>query len=284
MPVNQNVMPLETGSPKLLHYEDFSMEIDLCIPLITKYKDYLKHPLCDASAVATLVQRGESLKGISQNLGASQYIVKQVLRALDIHPDPRLRPPADPLRDPKIDIETVKDLRKQGKTMAEIRDALHVSKKHLHQVTSALAAHGEEIERLEPRARLNFPARLDYSDHPKANPEIITHLVAAGGTIKEIAERLDLAPMTVRKVIVALQTKDPSSFPSRGRGQTRRTYKFVDYLQHPKCPVRDVQNLRRLGYTKKRIAKELRVSMGTLEQVLRAIKYDGVRSRPSAVA
>jgi transposase len=283
MSVNKNVMPLATESPTQQHYDNFSMDIDICIPLRTNYKDYLKHPQCNASAVAELVGRGETLKGISRNLGVSRHIVKRVLRALDMRPNPRLRPPIDPLQHPKIDIEVVTNLRKQDKTIVEIASVLHVSKKQLSEVTRAYAANERNIERLEPRARPNFPTRLDYSDYPKANPDVIRKLITEGYSLKAMAKRLELSSSTIRKVIVALQAKG-LSFPTSVGHRNKRTYKHIDYLQHPKCRTLDVQSLQKLGYTKKRIATELRVSMGTLEQVLRAIRYDAKHPSPSAAA
>ena len=283
MRVNENVKLSAMRSHAKQHYKDFSMNIDLLIPLNTNAIDYLKYPDCDASKVADRVQRGESLIGISRSVGASKYVVKQVLRALNMRPNRHLRPLIDPSRHPKIDLEIVKNLRKQGKTFAQIASSLNVCRKSLREKLSASAAAGEHLEPLEPRARPNFPSRVNYSQHARAKPEVVKQLIAEGCSVIAIAQRVNVSAGTVRKVLVALQAEDPSFVPSATRN-SKRIYKLVDYLHHPRCSVLDVQNLQKLGYTHARIAEKMGVSIGMLLHVLRAMKHDAGGSQPSAAA
>lgn len=281
MPVNKDVMLSAMWSHTKQHYEAFSMNIDLLIPLKKNVQDYLRHPNCDASTVADLVQHGESLVGISRSVGASRYVVKQVLRALNMRPNLQLRPAIDPLHHPKIDLEIVKNLRKQGKTICQIASALHVKKQLLSETMRAAAAAGEHMDPLEPRARPNFPSRVNYSHHSKAKPEVVKQLIAEGYSVTAIAQRVQVSSSTVRKVLVALQAEDPSSIPSATR-HTKRIYKLVDYLHHPRCSPIDIKKLQNLGYTQPRMAEKLGVSIGMLLNVLRAMKHDSEGSQPSS--
>ena len=283
MRVNENVKLSGIRSHTKQHYKDFSMNIDLLIPLNTNAIDYLKYPDCDASKVADRVQQGESLIEIARSVGASKYVVKQVLRALNMRPNRQLRPLLDPLRHPKIDLEIVKNLRKQGKTFAQIAKSLDVCRTSLREKVSGLAAAGERLEPLEPRARRNFPSRVNYSHHSKAKPEVVKQLIAEGCSIIAIAHRVKVSPTTVRKVVVALQAENSSSAPWATRN-SKRAYNLIDYLHHPKCSVLDVQNLQKLGYTQARIAEKIGVSIGMLLLVLRAMKHDASGSQPPAGA
>lgn len=277
MSVSENVMPSPMWSHSPRHYEAFSMDIDLLIPLKTQHQDYLNHPLCDAAKVAELVQCGESLAGMSRILGVSTHIVGQVLQALEMRPNRRLRPATDLLHHPKIDIDVLRSLRKQQKTVVQIANILHVSKKAVSRTMTAMADHGEERERLQPRARPDFPTRLNYADHPIAKPDTLRQLIAEGLSLAAIAVRLGVSTRTLRKVIAAVQADDPT-LPFPVATNYKRVYPHIDYLQHPKCPVSEVRRLQESGYTQKRMAAELKVSIGTIQNVLHVMKVSSPRA------
>jgi len=68
MQINEDVMPSDTASRTLRHYGEFQMIIDVVVPARTPQMDYLHHPECDASKVASMIRAGKSAAEIARAL------------------------------------------------------------------------------------------------------------------------------------------------------------------------------------------------------------------------
>jgi hypothetical protein len=134
MPVNEDVMPSDTGSRNLRHYGEFEMIIDVVVPARTPQMDYLHHPECDASKVSDMIRAGKSASEIARTLGVSRFKVGKVIEFLDMASNP-LR--LDYLNHPRCPAETAMQLRKAGHTFEEIGEHLGVSHELVRKVLHA---------------------------------------------------------------------------------------------------------------------------------------------------
>jgi transposase len=199
---------------------------------------------------------------ISRKLKLSKYIVKQVVHTMGLRPQPKRM---DYLKHPVVSTDAVRTLRRENKTFVEIAQELGVTKQVVRRVVKALeASTGERLDGIPARARKNFPSRLNYLQHPRAQSEDVAKLLAEGKSIEHIATSLSLSQGTIRKITSVL-----------GFGRRR----WVNLLNHPRCPVDEVIRLQQLGLTQKEIAKRLAVSVGTLQYVLRAMKYQRMSNK-----
>lgn len=255
--VKKDVMLSDTGSDYRQHYKEFCMEIDLVVPARTRCRDYVNTSTYKAEEIRRLIELGYTMAGISRELNMSKYIVKQVLQTLGLRPQPK---PLNYLQHPKVSPADVRALRQQNKTFPEIAHELGVQRQVIRKVVKAIeASTGERLDKIPPRARMHFPSRVNYLKHPHVQSEIVAKLLGEGKSLKYIADSVSLSQGTIRKVVNAL-----------GSGRRRR---YVDFLNHPRCPVVEVSRLQRLGLTQKEIARQLRISVGTLQHVLLAMKY-----------
>jgi DNA invertase Pin-like site-specific DNA recombinase len=199
LPESKNVMPSDSRSGTRWHYGSFSIPFDVTVPALTKFHNFLAHPLCDASEVSRLIRDKKSVKEISQELRVSKFILRRVLKALNLRPTPKER--VNYLAHPLCDASEVMRLRRQNKTLNEIAIDLGVSKPLVCCVFHALEAAAGVIYAPLRRRRSR---RVDYRKHPKCDATEVMRLKAEGRPLKEIATELKVSQLVVSRVFHAV--------------------------------------------------------------------------------
>ena len=231
-------------------YEDFEMIIDVEVPALVRGRNPAIERSYDMAVAEQIAQGASSYSAISQSLGISTYLVIKAAKRQNIRPTVRRR--VDPFNHPKIDLDRVRGLRKDGMTFANVARELNVSYatlqavlKHVNSVTGATFNRTWQ--------------RLDPLNHPMVDLDRVRELRKAGMTLKKISCELNVRETTLRSVL------------RQAKSITGETFKCAPQQtgNHPKIDLAKVRELRKAGIIFANIARQFNVSVPTLFKVLK---------------
>ena len=209
-------------------YEDFEMIIDVEVPALVRGRNPAIERSYDMAVAEQIAQGASSYSAISQSLGISTYLAIKAAKRQNIRPTVRRR--VDPFNHPKIDLDRVRGLRKDGMTFANVARELNVSYatlqavlKHVNSVT------GETFNRTWQR--------LDPLNHPRVNLDRVRELRKAGMTLKKISCELNVRETTLRSVLI--QAKSITGETFKRAPQLAGNHPKIDLGRCAKCGRRE---------------------------------------------
>lgn len=249
-----------------------------------KKRDYLNHPKCPTLTVLQLRKEGKSYRQIGADLGVSEPVVWNVVRAMEasgvvlppLVSRPRPSRKINYLEHPKCPVTEAVSARKSGRTVEEIGAEHGVSSAVIRSILRAFEiADGTPLPPV-PQRRPKVPmapSRVNYLNHPSCPVDEAVAAWRSGMNVEQIGIKFGVSTSVVRSVFGAFKEATGDEL-ERVSNRSR-----VDYLNHPQCPVSEVSRLEAKGFDAEAIGKELGASPSIVGRVLAAMRDPSRRFR-----